>query len=376
MSTSRRSFLRSSAAALGALSATGFSRILDAAQIPSEYGGLQQQVQRAARPLRILILGGTNFIGPHQVRYAQARGHSITLFNRGRTNPGLFTNVETLIGDRNGQLDALRGKRWDAVIDNSATNPRWVRDSATLLKDSANQYLFVSTQGVYASRAKIGMTEDEPVSEVADQASEDNLPYGPSKAAAEREAQKAFAGRATIIRPAVIVGPGDDSDRFTYWPVRIDRGGEVLAPGTASDPSQFIDVRDLCEWTIRMVENAEMGVFNATGPATQLSIGEMLNGIKSAIGSNATFTWVSAEFLAQQGQRTMPMWENPVGDRAGFHRMSNARAIGKGLTFRPLAVTARDTLAWYKPEAEQRIRVAPNAQREAQILAAWKARGG
>lgn len=311
------------------------------------------KVEKASKPLRILILGGTGFIGPHQIRYAITRGHKVSMFNRGKTNPGLFPEgVEHLGGDRNGKLDALKGKEWDAVIDNPSTLPRWVRDAAQLLKDSAGQYLFISTISVYKDNSKPGMDEDQPLHTLADPTVEEVTSgevYGGLKALSEKEAERAFPGKTTVVRPGLIVGPGDATDRFTYWPVRLARGGEVLAPGNPTDPVQFIDARDLAEWTIRLVENRTFGTFNALGPASLLSISEMLGGIRAVLpGShNVTLTWVPADFLDAQKVAPwsdMPVWIPPVGEYAAFGRRSNRRALAAGLTFRPLADTARATL--------------------------------
>src|SRR5437763_17192274 len=254
------------------------------------------------RKLRVLILGGTGFTGPHQVRYAMSRGHKVTVFNRGKTHPGeLPEGVEQLIGDRTGQLDALKNRQWDVCIDNPTMLPAWVRDAAQILKGNVERYVFISTISVYGE-VKSGPDETAPTEkyEGADPYKETveavkaggYKNYGPLKALSEREAEKWFPGKALIIRPGLIVGPRDETDRFTYWPVRIRRGGEVLAPGSPDDPVQFIDARDLAEWTIRMAENRETGVYNATGPAKPLGVGGMLNEIKAALKSNASFTWV------------------------------------------------------------------------------------
>jgi len=341
-----------------------------------------------ATPLKILILGGTGFTGPFQVRYAVARGHTVTVFNRGRRQADLPDSVEHLIGDRNDDLKALEGREWDVVIDNPTTLPNWVRLSGKLLKDACRQYVFISTISVYADNSKVGMDETTPVLEYTGDADPFSLElssamryYGALKALSEREAAYWFPGRATIIRPGLIVGPGDESDRFTYWPVRIDRGGEVLAPNTPNDPTQMIDARDLAEWTIRMVEQGDIGVYNATGPEKPRPIGEMLNGIKSAIGSNASFTWVPQDFLQEQkvsAWSDLPVWV-PQGPRmAGFMTGSVAAAMAKGLTYRPLEVTARDTLAYHKsrpPERQANMRAGLKAEREAEVLAAWHATG-
>jgi len=372
MSRSRREFLRAAAAAGAGLALSAAHRSLAA-----------DLVGQAPKPLRILILGGTGFIGPHQVRYALARGHKLTLFNRGRTNPGLFPNVELLEGDRNGKIDALKGRDWDVVIDNPATLPRWVRDTAQLLKGHAGQYVFISTVSVYADTSKPGMDETTALltTDMPDTDRVTNQNYGALKALAEKEAEKAFPGKTTVIRPGLIVGPGDTSDRFTYWPVRIARGGEVMAPGEPTDPVQFIDARDLGEWSIRMVEQGDMGIYNALGPRATLSIAEMLYGIRAITSADVKFTWVPADFLAEQKVSPwgdMPVWVPGQGDSAGFSRMSNQHAVAKGLTFRPLADTARATLEDYqarvtaKPDTKLLSGITP--ARETAALAAWHAK--
>jgi 2'-hydroxyisoflavone reductase len=388
MFTSRRNFIKLSAVAGGAMS-LGLTPAAPAAA--QETQRASEPPARAAKPLRILILGGTGFTGPFQVRYALSRGHKVTVFNRGRTHPGeLPKEAEQLLGDRNGKLDALKGRQWDVVIDNPTTLPVWVRDAAQILKGNVERYVFISTISVYSDNSKPGMDESGPLAkyEGADAMKEtqDTLRasnfglYGPLKVLSEKEAEKWFPGQALIIRPGLIVGPGDESDRFTYWPVRIARGGEILAPGDPTDPVQFIDARDLAEWTIRMVEQGATGTYNATGPRAQLSIAEMLYGIKAVTTADAKFTWVDADFLAAQKVRPwadMPVWIPPRGEEAGFSRVSNRRAVEKGLTFRPLAETARATLDWFNAlpaerQAKPRAGLAP--QRETEVLAAWHAR--
>ena len=343
----------------------------------------------SVKPLRILILGGTGFTGPFQIKYALSRGHKITVFNRGKTHPGeLPKEVEQLVGDRNGQLDALKGKQWDVCIDNPTTLPAWVRDAAQILKGNVDRYVFISTISVYPDTSR-DADENAPLAkyEGADPYKETLeamrasgfKTYGPLKALSEQETEKWFPGKSLLIRPGLIVGPRDETDRFTYWPVRIDRGGEVLAPGNPSDPVQFIDGRDLAEWTIRMVENSDTGIYNATGPAKELGIGGMLDGIKSALNSNATFTWADAEFLKQQKVEAwsdMPVW---AGDELGLSRTNISRALAKGLTFRPLADTARDSLTWFKaqkPERQAKLRAGLTAEREAEVLTALHKQGG
>jgi len=374
MKNTRRQFIKVSAAAGAAFSMSPGISFLRAAENP--------------KPLRILILGGTGFTGPFQIKFALGRGHKITTFNRGKTHPGeLPKEVEQLVGDRNGQLDALKGRQWDVVIDNPTSLPVWVRDAAQILKGNVDRYVFISTISVYAPTSKPGADEDAPLQKYtgpdAMKETRESLIaskfalYGPLKALSEQEAEKWFPNKTLIIRPGLIVGPGDETDRFTYWPVRIDRGGEVLAPGDPADPVQFIDGRDLAEWTIRMVENGATGKYNATGPAKKLGVGEMLETIKTAEKAKADFTWVKADFLEAQKVSPwsdMPVWIPPVGEEGGLSQISIQRGLDKGLTFRPLADTARDTLAWFKSQPAERqakLRAGLTPEREKEVLAEW-----
>src|SRR5437773_1781969 len=350
MSISRRAFLKLSALAGGSV---GLGLIPGAGDLLAAGKNAPATIGQSVKPLRILILGGSGFTGPFQVRYALSRGHSVTVFNRGKTHPGVLPKeAEQLIGDRNtGQLDALKGRKWDVVIDIPTVLPFWVRDAAQILKGNVDRYVYISTTSVYSDNTKPGMDESGPLAKYAGvdamketqetmRASRFPL-YSPLKVVSEGEAEKWFPGKTLIIRPGLIVGPGDETDRFTYWPVRIDRGGEVLAPGKPSDPVQFIDARDLAEWTIRMAENRETGIYNATGAAEPLGIGEMLDQTKSALNSDAKFTWIPAEFLKQQKVEAwsdMPVW---AGDELGLARTNISRALAKGLTFRRLTETAR-----------------------------------
>ena len=299
--------------------------------------------------------------------------------------------VEQLIGDRNGQLDALKGRKWDVAIDNPTSVPVWVRDVGQILKGNVDRYVFISTISVYGDTSKANIDESAPLAkytgEDAMKESRDSIIaskfqlYGPLKALSEQEAEKWFPKQALIIRPGLIVGPRDETDRFTYWPVRIDRGGEVLAPGDPSDPVQFIDGRDLAEWVIRMVEQRETGIYNATGPEKTLASAPMLEGIRSANNSKANFTWVNADFLEAQKVAPwsdMPVWVPPRGEEAGMGRINIQRAVAKGLTFRPLAVTAQDTLAWFKsqPAERQKLKAGITAEREAEVLAEWHKQKG
>jgi 2'-hydroxyisoflavone reductase len=350
-------------------------------------------VGKAAKPLNILILGGTGFTGPYQVKYAVARGHNVTVFNRGMTHPGFLPDgVQQLVGDRNtGKLDTLKGKKWDVVIDNPTMLPKWVRDVGEILKGNVDRYIFISTISVYTDDLKPGSDETAKLSayDGADAMKETRQSviaskfalYGPLKALSEKEAEKWFPGKTCIIRPGLIVGPGDETDRFTYWPVRIDRGGDVLAPGNPNDPVQFIDARDLAEWTIRMAEQGTTGIYNATGPAKRLSISGMLGEIKSALKSDAKFTFVPADFLEKEKVAPwsdMPVWVPPSEVAGGISSVSIQRALDKGLTFRPLAETARDTLAWFKAQSkprQEKLRAGVTKEREAEVLKAWATRG-
>jgi 2'-hydroxyisoflavone reductase len=343
---------------------------------------------RAARTLRILILGGTGFTGPFQVRYALSRGHQVTVFNRGRTHPGeLPKEAEQLLGDRNGKLDALKGRTWDVCIDNPATLPVWVRDAAQILKGSVDRYVFISSIAVLADTSKPGQDETaplvkytgmDPMKETSATMRASNFAlFGPLKAVSEAEAEKWFPGKTLVIRPGYIVGPGDESDRFTYWPVRVERGGEVLAPGTTADPIQLIDARDLAEWTIRMVEQGTTGPFNAVGPKSKLTMGRMLAEIKKTTNSDARFTWVDTNFLtSQKVVDEIPIWTSPNGPEAAYDQVNINKAISKGLTFRSLSDTTRATLDWFRkqtPERQLKMRAGLKPEREAEVLAAWHA---
>lgn len=355
--------------------------------------GIVSAAAAPARPLRILILGGTGFTGPHQVRYALARGHKITLFNRGkkpkREWPG---EVEELHGDRNtGDLAALKNGAWDVCIDNPATLPFWVRDAGRVLKGKVGHYLFISSISAYATNDTPGADESAPtavyggkdaMAETADTLRADMSLYGPLKARSEQEAQHWFKDITTVIRPGLIVGPGDETDRFSYWPLRLHRGGEILAPGKGDDPVQFIDARDLAEWTVRMAEQRVFGNFNATGPAQRLDMRGLLQEIAKAIGARPELTWVPADFLQAHSVSPwgdMPVWIPAAGNSAGFAQRSLDRAMRQGLNFRPLAVTAADTLAWLQAQPAERQaqqRAGISAEREREILDLWKKHQG
>ena len=331
--------------------------------------------------MNILILGGTGFLGPHTVRAALAAGHTVTLFNRGKSNSTLFPEVETLHGDRDplksDGINALRGREWDAAIDICGYVPRLVSASAELLADSVGHYVFVSTISVYSDLSQRAIDENSPVGTIADPAVEKitGETYGPLKVLCEQAVEKAMPGRAVHIRPGLIVGPGDTTDRFTYWPVRIARGGEVLAPGEPGDRVQIIDARDLAQFMVHTAEEKIVGVMNAVGPKTPFTFEEMLTGCQAVTGSDAKLVWVTSEFLMAQGVKPwsgIPLWVPDTPDMRGFAEMSNMKAIAAGLEYRPFEETARDTLAWSKNQrGDQPLKAGLTVERERQLLDAW-----
>jgi 2'-hydroxyisoflavone reductase len=332
----------------------------------------------APQKKKILILGGTGFLGPATVEAAQARGHELTLFNRGKTRPGLFPKIEQLHGDRDplkgDGLKALEGRKWDAVIDNSGYFPRQVAASAQLLAPNVKQYIFISSISAYADNSKEGQDETARLATTSDPTVEKitEETFGPLKVLCEKASEAALPGRTAVVRPGYIVGPDDPSGRFTYWPVRIDRGGEVLTPGAPTDPIQIIDVRDLGAWLITVVENSSMGVFNTAGPVTRWS--DILAACRKATTTESSLTWVPAEWISKQAPDAFPIWAPYTADTKGFHTWKSDRAIKAGLKYRPYAQTAADTLKWYKTQdASGRTRLAgPKPDKEAELLAAWK----
>jgi 2'-hydroxyisoflavone reductase len=368
--TTRRQFVRTGLAVGGAMLAGCSRPAADA-------------IDTAARPasgpkMNLLILGGTGFIGPHLVRHAVERGHKVTIFTRGRRTADLPASVEHLIGDRNGQLGALEGRRWDGVVDDSATNPAWVKLSTELLRDSG-QYLFTSSTGVYYPYLTRGIDETVAPRIVATDPKDGSEAYGVAKAQSEQQVQRVFGDRAIIMRPSYIVGPGDTTDRFPYWPVRLARGGEVLAPGKRDDAVQFIDVRDLAAFMVRTLESRRSGVYNVAGPRSRMTMREFLEGARDALNADVRFTWVEDyAFLKQHKIEEAIPWVLQEGNDFGHLSARNDRAIAAGLTFMPLASTVRDTLAWWPtvPEARRNApRFAITPAQEATALAAWKARG-
>ncbi len=383
MSFDRREFLKLAGGAALA-PATAFAQ---EAAVPAAAPASSASKSTAAKPLKLLVLGGTGFIGPAIVNAALKRGHQMTLFNRGKTNPGMFPGVEKLQGDRDPDkapgLAALQGRAWDAVIDTWTQTPKHVKASAEMLAASVAQYLFVSTISVYLDFKTPGMTEDSPLHSLKDPADESRTTegYGGRKALCEQLAEKAMPGRATVARPGLIVGHRDPTDRFPYWPARIQRGGEVLAPGAGQDPVQHIDVNDLADWILGALEQKHTGIYNLVGPVHPAIFIEYLHACKASVSSDAKLIWVSEEFLKEQkvsGFTDLPMWVSQ-SEEPGFATVSHKKAIATGLRSRPLADTIRDTLAW---SAESRPAgydfprgFGLPADREKQLLAAWKGRG-
>jgi 2'-hydroxyisoflavone reductase len=332
--------------------------------------------------MKILILGGTGFVGPHIVRAALSAGMTPTLFNRAKTNANLFPDVETLQGDRDplkgDGLSALQGRSWDAAIDICGYVPRIVAASAQLLAPNIKQYVFISTISVYSDLSQLDVDEASPVGTLDDPTIEKTTgeTYGPLKVLCEQSAESAMPGRVTHIRPGLIVGPGDTTDRFTYWPVRIARGGNVLAPGDPAGRVQFIDARDLARFVIHTVQQSITGTLNAVGPQKPMTMGELLNTTKTATRSSADLIWVSPEFLIEQKIQPwadIPLWIPDAPDSRGFARMNHHRAIAAGLTFRPAEETVRDTLTWFNSERGDRpLKAGLSADREQEILEAWK----
>jgi 2'-hydroxyisoflavone reductase len=321
--------------------------------------------------VRLLLLGGPRFLGRAVTDAALAGGHEVTFFNRGRTNPELCPDVEHLVGDRTESLDALRGRSWDAVVDTCGYLPGVVRASAEALADSA-LYCFVSSISVYAHFRQV-LDESGPIAELGDLSPDEvtDEGYGPLKALCEDEVRRAFGDRALVVRPGLIVGPHDPTGRFTYWPHRVARGGEVLAPSPQDAPTQVIDVRDLGAWIVELSAGGVGGTFNATHPG--VSWAELLDTCRTVTASGATITWVDPEFLAEHDVgpwMELPLWLNDP-DAEFADRVDVRRAIAAGLTFRPLEETVRGTLE----AAETTEAAGLTPERETELLALWHGRG-
>jgi len=334
--------------------------------------------------LSILVLGGTGFIGPHMVSEALRRGHRVDLFNRGRTNNEIFPDLTTLIGDRDNDLDALKGGQWDVVIDNSGYVPRHVADSARLLSEAASHYIFISSISAYADLGA-PVDEDTPLATIADETVEEvtGETYGPLKALCEKRAAEKFgADRLAILRPTYICGPGDRTDRYTYWPVRTGKGGDMLWPGTPEDQIQIIDVRDLAHFVVDVAEQRITGAYNTVTPPGSFTMGQLLADSLAVTAADTRPVWVDYGFLDANGGtagRELPIWVPPRADSRYAARVSGARALEKGLENRPTRETARDTVRWWKTLPAERtatMRAGLAPEREAALLARWRAKGG
>lgn len=326
--------------------------------------------------MRLLLFGGTGFLGRHLVQAALEHQHTVTLFNRGQTHPELFPHVEQLHGDRKSDLQVLQGRTWDAVIDSNGQIPRQVRESASVLTESTQHYTFISTTSVYADYTVAPIDERSPISKLEDPTSEDRTPgdYGARKALCEHYAEQALPNRVLVIRPGLIVGPYDPTDRFTYWPHRIAQGGEVLAPGDPEQPVQFIDVRDLAAWSIAMVETRQIGVYNAKGPDNPLTMRQFLERCHEVSDSDTQFEWVDEQFLLEHEVAPylqLPLWV--PSEMVGFARVDCRKAIAAGLRFRPLTQTIQDTLDWDTTRpANDALHAGLTPEHEQQLLRMWR----
>ena len=334
----------------------------------------------SVKPKKVLILGGTGFIGPHFVKALMDGGHTVTLFNRGKRDPEAHPGVEQLLGDRDGKLESLANRSWDAVVDNSGYVPRVVRQSAELLAPRVPHYIFISSVAAYADFATVGMDENYPRAKLDDPAVEkvDGKTYGPLKALCEDVVNDVYGKHATLIRPTYIAGPGDYTDRFTYWPFRVARGGEMLAPGSPGDPIAYIDVRDVADFIRTAVEKRATGAYNMVNPPGRATMGGLLDASKRVTGADTKIAWAPVDFLRAQGliaselvpAPPLPIWDPPVGPMAGIGLMKCDRAIAKGMKFRPMEQTIRDTLAWQKtrPAENQTLKSGLKPDREAELL--------
>jgi len=384
MNKARRQFLQASLAGGAAL----MSGCVRSGNEPDE----SRRVSRNNQSLRILILGGTGFIGPHMVHEALRRGHEVSLFNRGRTNRTLFPDLELLVGDRNNGLDALNGRKWDAVVDNSGYIPRHVADSAQLLSSAVSHYIYVSSVSAYAAMSgnstaadyhdvEIANTEyDSPLVSMPDETIEEvtSETYGPLKVLCEKAATEAMGeDRTTILRPTWIAGPGDNTDRFTYWPVRVSRGGEMLVPGTPADQIQIVDVRDLANFVVDSLEQQITGIYNMVNPPGTYSMGQFMTDCQALTASDTSRTWVDLPFIEQHDLYAggeLPIWAPMSGDTRSDALVNGDRSFAKGMRTRPERETVRDILQWWPTLPEDRrnnIRAGLGAEREAEMLAAW-----
>jgi 2'-hydroxyisoflavone reductase len=326
------------------------------------------------------MLGGTIFVGRHCVEVALKHGHEVTLFNRGKHNADLFPEVEKIVGDRSNDLDLLKGRKWDAVIDTCGYYPRDTKKSAEALKDSIGVYCFISSVSAYADPSIPFQKEDAPlaVTEDVDATTVTGENYGGLKVLCEKEIDKAFGSRALQIRPTLIVGPDDPTDRFTYWPLRFERGGKIVVPSRREQPTQIIDVRDLSEWIIRLLESGTTGAFTGAGPEKQMTMGEFLDTCRRTINTSSEPVWIDEAFLKEQEVSPwgdLPMWLDAESNSDGMDQMDISKGLANGLTFRSLEQTLRDTLTWAKTRpADYQPRGGLTVEKEQEVLRLWAQR--
>ncbi len=317
-------------------------------------------------------------MGLHTVKKALANGHNVTLFNRGETNPDIFPELEKLTGDRDGKLDALKGRKWDCVVDTCGYFPRIVKQSAELLKDAVGQYIFISTISVYNEEGVETLDEGSELLTIEDETIEEinGETYGPLKVLCEKAIVDVYKDRALIIRPGLIIGPDDPTDRFTHWPRRMSEGGKVLCPDLPDQPTQFIDVRDLADFTIKMAEKKAAGIYNATGPDYEILLNDFFTTCHKLCGEKADLIWVADKFLQKQDvapYMDIPLWVSGDTKPYTIMRTDCRRAISQGLKFRPLEETIGDTMAWHKTRPEEidyRCGLKPDKEKE--IIAKWE----
>jgi len=349
MKNTRRNFISSSLA-------IGLGSMLNV-----EQPHFKSNTNPADKKLKILILGGTSFLGPHQIQYAIERGHSVSTFTRGKTvpkvNTEVFSKVESLVGDRENNLEALKGREWDVVIDNSGRRTKWTEDTASLLKDNVGYYIYTSSISVYYPYTGDDFTETRPLvlemPKDVDENERRTYEYGVMKATSELAAINEFGvDRTIVVRPSLIVGPGDRTDRFPYWMARLERGGDIIIPGKPDEVVQYIDVRDLSEWMIRLAENGVVGTYNGSGPGFSMTTNAFVHGVHSCFNSPVNYTQIDdVDFLQENGIIGIQPWVIQLPQYAGMSMSDNTKAIKSGLTFRPLARTVMDTHEWWYSDA-------------------------
>lgn len=381
-SISRRKFLNNTAGAAASIPFLG---------IPFQKS-IFDNSQKHSAPLKILILGGTSFLGPHQIAYALERGHEITTFTRGKTKPSFnkkyFDKVESLVGDREDNLEALKGRKWDVVIDNSGKRVHWTKATADLLKDSAGMYMYISSVSVYYPYTGNDFSEErEVVMDIpadADEESKLDYEYGVMKAQSEQATIDAFGkDRSIIVRPHFMVGPGDPTNRFTYWPVRLEMGGEVMVPDTGNNLVQYIDVRDIASWMIQLLENKISGTFNGAGPGFEMDVKTFVHGVHAAFSTPVSYTYIDDfDFLEKSGAVFMCPWVLPMENYKGMPKATIKKALDTGLKYRPLCETVKDTMDWWHSEdqTEEKRKAFLEGEnsvfdKEKEVLKSWKARG-